>query len=337
MSSIILTSVFTSINSGHIIKFGIEDVWDVVTGNVSGSEFIGGLLDAVWRSMYHGLYKLTRIVFGNIQNVLNDGILRSRNIINSTPKEWNETAFSFIKGVAENAAIPIAGCIITFIFCWQLISMVQEGNQMHNIKPETIILLLMKLVICLLVCAKSFEIVCGLFDLGHWATEQITFVEIDNPDGDGKIDFNIVLDENPEECGFGEVMAMLVNLIMTVVAEGIVYVLNVVMIINVSMWYLELLIYASAAPIPFSTFINKEWGQVGLNYLRKMLAMSFQGFFMIVAFGIYEAMVINIIGSAGNAPDQYMMSIVTTCGCGFGLAMILNKSGSIASSIFNAH
>ncbi|EOS75212.1 hypothetical protein C819_02601 [Lachnospiraceae bacterium 10-1] len=302
-----------------------------------GSEFIDNLLQSVWKSMYQGLYNVTGAVFSKIQDVLSEGILRSRNILNSTPQEWNETAFSFIKGVAENAAIPIAGCIITFIFCWQLISMVQESNQMHNIKPETIVLLLMKLVICLLVCANSFKIVCGLFDLGHWATEHIKFVEINNPDGSGIIDFNNILNSELPEYGFGDVMTMLVNLIMTVIAQVIVYVLNVVMIIKVSMWYLELLIYASAAPIPFSTFINKEWGQVGMNYLRKILAMSFEGFFMIVAFGIYEAMVINIIVSNGNAPDKYMMSIVTTCGCGFGLIMILNKTGSIASSIFNAH
>ncbi len=301
-----------------------------------GSEFIDNLLQSVWKSMYQGLYNVTGAVFSKIQDVLSEGILRSRNILNSTPQEWNETAFSFIKGVAENAAIPIAGCIITFIFCWQLISMVQESNQMHNIKPETIVLLLMKLVICLLVCANSFKIVCGLFDLGHWATEHIKFVEINNPDGSG-IDFSTILDATLDEYDFGDVMTMLVNLIMTVIAQVIVYVLNVVMIIKVSMWYLELLIYASAAPIPFSTFINKEWGQVGMNYLRKILAMSFEGFFMIVAFGIYEAMVINIIVSNGNAPDKYMMSIVTTCGCGFGLIMILNKTGSIASSIFNAH
>ena len=302
-----------------------------------GSEFIDNLLQSVWKSMYQGLYNVTGAVFSKIQDVLSEGILRSRNILNSTPQEWNETAFSFIKGVAENAAIPIAGCIITFIFCWQLISMVQESNQMHNIKPETIVLLLMKLVICLLVCANSFKIVCGLFDLGHWATEHIKFVEINNPDGSGIIDFNNILNSELPEYGFGDVMTMLVNLIMTVIAQVIVCVLNVVMIIKVSMWYLELLIYASAAPIPFSTFINKEWGQVGMNYLRKILAMSFEGFFMIVAFGIYEAMVINIIVSNGNAPDKYMMSIVTTCGCGFGLIMILNKTGSIASSIFNAH
>lgn len=301
-----------------------------------GSEFIDNLLQSVWKSMYQGLYNVTGAVFSKIQDVLSEGILRSRNILNSTPQEWNETAFAFIKGVAENAAIPIAGCIITFIFCWQLISMVQESNQMHNIKPETIVLLMIKLTICLLVCAKSFEIICGLFDLGHWATEHIKFVEINNPDGSG-IDFSTILDATLDEYDFGDVMTMLVNLIMTVIAQVIVYVLNVVMIIKVSMWYLELLIYASAAPIPFSTFINKEWGQVGMNYLRKILAMSFEGFFMIVAFGIYEAMVINIIVSNGNAPDKYMMSIVTTCGCGFGLIMILNKTGSIAASIFNAH
>lgn len=244
-----------------------------------GSEFIDNLLQSVWKSMYQGLYNVTGAVFSKIQDVLSEGILRSRNILNSTPQEWNETAFSFIKGVAENAAIPIAGCIITFIFCWQLISMVQESNQMHNIKPETIVLLLMKLVICLLVCANSFKIVCGLFDLGHWATEHIKFVEINNPDGSGIIDFNNILNSELPEYGFGDVMTMLVNLIMTVIAQVIVYVLNVVMIIKVSMWYLELLIYASAAPIPFSTFINKEWGQVGMNYLRKILAMSFEGFF----------------------------------------------------------
>lgn len=299
-----------------------------------GSEFIDNLLQSIWKAMYDGLYSCTEKVFSKIQTVLDSGILRARNILDQTPDEWNATAFNFIKGAAESAAIPIAGCIITFVFCWQLISMVQESNQMHNIKPETILLLLLKLGICLLVCAKSFDIVCGLFDLGHWATEHIPFM---NTGGSGSIiEFSKLVPEELNKYGFGDVMEMLVNLIFTVIAEVLVYVLNVVMIIRVSIWYLELLIYASAAPIPFATFTNKEWGQVGMNYLRKILAMSFEGFFMIIAFGLYEALVINILGG-GGAGDKYMMSIVTTCGCGAGLILILNKTGNIAASIFNAH
>lgn len=299
-----------------------------------GSEFIDNLLQSIWKAMYQGLYWCTNNVFSKIQSVLDSGILRSRNILDQTPDEWNATAFVFIKGVAENAAIPIAGCIITFVFCWQLISMVQESNQMHNIKPETMLILLLKLGICLFVCAKSFDIVCGLFDLGHWAVEHIPFMETGS--SGNIIEFGSLVSKELDEYHFGNVMEMLVNLICTVIAELLVYILNVVMIIRVSIWYLELLIYASAAPIPFATFMNKEWGQVGMNYLRKMLAMSFEGFFMIVAFGLYEALVINILGGSGG-DDKYMMSIVTTCGCGVGLLLILNKTGNIAASLFNAH
>lgn len=294
------------------------------------SEFIDNLVQSIYSSMYQGLYSLTEKIFSKIQNVLDDGILRSRSILDQTPKEWNGTAFAFIQGVAENAIIPIAGSIIAFIFCWQLVSMVQESNQMHNIKPETMLLLLLKLAICLFVCAKSFDIVCGLFDLGHWAASHIPFVETGST---GNLS-NLVSDKL-DEYTFGDVMGMLVNLIMTLLAEVLIYVLNIVMITRVSIWYLELLLYASAAPIPFATFMNKEWGQVGTNYLRKMLAMSFEGFFMIAAFGLYEALVINVLSSTGG--DEYMMSIVTTCGCGIGLVILLNKVGSISSSVFNAH
>lgn len=294
------------------------------------SEFIDNLVQSIYSSMYQGLYSLTEKIFSKMQNVLDDGILRSRSILDQTPKEWNGTAFAFIQGVAENAIIPIAGSIIAFIFCWQLVSMVQESNQMHNIKPETMLLLLLKLAICLFVCAKSFDIVCGLFDLGHWAASHIPFVETGST---GNLSNLVAAELN--EYTFGDVMGMLVNLIMTLLAEVLVYVLNIVMITRVSIWYLELLLYASAASIPFATFMNKEWGQVGTNYLRKMLAMSFEGFFMIAAFGLYEALVINVLSSTGR--DEYMMSIVTTCGCGIGLVILLNKVGSISSSVFNAH
>lgn len=299
-----------------------------------GSEFIINLLQAVYKSMYEGFYFCTEKLFGKIQTVLDSGIVRSRNIISDTPEQWNETAFSFIQSVAENAAIPIAGCIITFVFCWQLISMIQESNQMHNIKPETMLILMLKLGLCLLVCAKSFDIVCGLFDLGHWAAEHIPFL---NTGSSGTINFNDIIDEEPDEYSFTLVVQMLINMLLTLIAEGIVYVLNVVMLIKVTIWYVEMLVYASAAPIPFATFMNKEWGQVGMNYLRKMLSMSFKGFFMIVAFGLYEALVISVIGSGSTAPDAYLMSIVTTCGCGVGLVLMLSKTDAISASIFNAH
>lgn len=297
------------------------------------SEFIDNLLQKIFKSLYQGLYWCAEKLFNNIQNVMDTGIANSRDVIMQSPQQWNGDAVSFVRSIAQNAVIPIAGCIITFVFCWQIISMVQESNQMHNIKPETMMLLMMKLGICLFICSKSFEIVNGLFSLGKWASEHIPFFSLGST---GTFSFQDVLDKNLDDYDFGVVMQMLVNLLLTLIALGLIYALSIAIYIRTNIWYLELLIYASAAPIPFSTFINKEWGQVGTNYLRKILAMTFEGFFMLIAFGLYNVLVSKVINSS-HAPDQYLMSMVTTCGCGIGLFMILNKAGNISASIFNAH
>lgn len=297
------------------------------------SEFIDNLLLKVFKSLYQGLYWCTEKIFNNIQNVMDMGISNSRDVITQAPQQWNGDAFSFVRTIAHNAAIPIAGCIITFVFCWQVVSMVQESNQLHNIKPETMLLLMIKLILCLVVCSKSFEIVNGMFTLGKWASEKIPFFNLGNS---SSLAFQDVLTENPDEYNFGIVMQMLVNLLLTFISLGLIYALSIAIYIRTNIWYLELLIYASAAPMPFSTFMNKEWGQVGTNYLRKILSMAFEGFFMLVAFGLYNAFVSKVMNNS-HAPDQYLMSMVSTCGCGIGLFMILNKAGSISASVFNAH
>mgnify|MGYP006968282516 CR=1 FL=1 len=297
------------------------------------SEFIDNLLQTINKSLYQGIYWCTEQLFNSIQNVMDIGISNSREVIMQSPQQWNSDAFSFIRNITQNAAIPIAGCILTFVFCWQVINMVQESNQMHNIKPETMLLLLIKLIICLLVCSKSFEIVNGLFNIGKWATEHVPFFGLEST---GEMAFQNVLSAELDDYNFKVVMQMLVNLFLTFIALILIYVLSITVYIRANIWYLELLIYASAAPMPFATFMNKEWGQVGTNYLRKMLAMAFEGFFMLIAFGLYNVFVAKVI-SNNHAPDQYLMSMITTCGCGIGLVMILNKAGTISASIFNAH
>lgn len=82
-------------------------------------------------------------------------------------------AYSFIKITVSNAVIPIAACFLTFIFALQMINMVKESNQLHNVKPQNMILVLITLAICLTICARSFEIVNGLFEISKWATTHM--------------------------------------------------------------------------------------------------------------------------------------------------------------------
>lgn len=299
------------------------------------SEFLDNLLQKIWMSIYQGLWDTLADIFNWMQGVQQNYIFSSRELITQSPRDWNGAAFSFVKGVAHNAVIPIAGCIITFVFCWQLISMVQEGNQMHNIKPEAVLLLMMKLGICLLVCSKSFEIVNGMFDLASSAVQKIPLNTLTVND---QISLDGLLERETEDgiYTFGMCGRMLMYVFVTLIAVLIIYVISLTIYIRVNIWYLELLIYASASPMPFSMFMNKEWGQVGTNYVRKMLAMSFEGFFMLIAFGLYNALSSHALNQAAGG-NAYLLAMATVIGCGAGLVLIINKAGAISASVFNAH
>lgn len=305
-------------------------------GNLfGGSEFIDNMLQKIWMNIYQGLWDTVEKLFNWTQGIQADYITKSKDLVTQSPEDWNATAFSFVEGIANNAVIPIAGCIITFVFCWQIISMVQESNQMHNIKPETMMLLMMKLGICLLACSKSFKIVNGMFGLAAEAVKKISLDEIENIENG---DFSSVIGYKRELANYNFSMCgiMLMYVLITFLAVLVTYVISITIYIRVNMWYLSLLVYASAAPMPFATFMNKEWGQVGTNYTKKMLAMSFEGFFMLVIFGMYNAMTAHVLTeAAGN--NAYLVNMITVIGCGAGLVLLINKSGDIAASVFNAH
>ena len=116
-------------------------------------------------------------------------------------------------------------------------------------------------------------------------------------------------------------------------------------IINLCMWVLSIVIFVivygrmieiyltvSLAPIPFSTMANREWGQMGTNYLRSLFALGFQGFLIMVCVAIYAALV-QSIPSSGDIHG----AIWGTAGYTVLLAFALFKTGSLSKSIFNSH
>lgn len=298
-----------------------------------GSEFIDNLLQKILKKMYQGLWDGTNELFKEMNGVLQNGLGIAKDVISKNPEEWNGSAYAYIQTVSENVIVPIAAAFFTFLFCWQLISMQKESNRMHQNKPQEILIVLVTLAICLIACAKSFDIVNGLFSIENWAVKNM-------PGGfsaDSGTLTALPLPSSLDTYGFGDVFLMFGNLVLTLLAKIFTYVIVVAIYIRVNVWYLELLMYMASAAIPFSTFINKEWGQVGMNYLRKMLAMAFEGFYMLLAFGMYQAIAGRVLNGFATTPDAYLMAMVTSIGCGVALFMIISKAGSISASVFNAH
>jgi hypothetical protein len=95
---------------------------------------------------------------------------------------------------------------------------------------------------------------------------------------------------------------------------------------------IEVYLVTSIAPIPMATMVNREWGQMGQNYLRSLLALGFQAFLIVVCVAIYSVLVQNIAIST-----DISAAIWTCMGYTVLLCFCLFKTSSLAKSVFNAH
>lgn len=299
----------------------------------SVSEFFAGIKEELCRSMYEALKENVQELYGGMMEVMNNQIAQSRSLVTQSPQSWNAAAFNFIQTIAENAFIPVAGCILTCVTAWEIISMVQDKNHGHNMSLEELNLFISKLVLCILACGNSFKIVMGFFDISTIVSEKIAVLaSTEDVDMTGILNF-----VEPSEYGFSCVVSMLGNYLVTWLCMLFTYVLAVMIFLRVILWIVELLVYSAPASVPFATFMNKEWGQTGQNYIRKMLAVCFEGSFMLLAFGLYKYIVSNISGSGLLSGSDFILSMMMSLGCGIVLFILLTKVGNISASIFHAH
>ena len=117
---------------------------------------------------------------------------------------------------------------------------------------------------------------------------------------------------------------MLISMTMKILSVAITVILYGRMI--------EIYLTCSVAPIPFATMTNKEWGNIGNNYLKGLFALAFQGFFMMVCVGIYAVIVQSMTISSNIHGAMFSIAAYTIV-----LAYSLFKTASLSKSIFNAH
>lgn len=294
------------------------------------SEFAHKLGQSVLKAMYNGLYKVCAELFDGMFAILDGRIAESSQMLQQTPEAWNSAAYNTVKSIAENAFVPMAGVFIACILVWELVHLLQESNQMGGQIFEKLNILLFSCVICVYLCSHSFDIVMYFFELGADVTGEIAHTS-----WSGSFDRGLSLEgflpKVQDEYDAGMIFELMGDMILLFIGNIAILICSAIMYVRVVMWFLEFLIYVSAASIPNATWMNREWSQVGMNYTRKMLAVAFEGPFMLLLFAIYGGVL-----SGVNLGD-FKQSIVMIIGCGFALICMMFKVGNITASIFNAH
>ena len=268
---------------------------------------------------------LTGMVTSNLTEMFSDVNEKTGEIaaqVGQTPQGWNGSIFSLIQNLSNSVIVPIAGMIITFVLCYELISMLTEKNSMHEIDTWMFFKYFFKMWVAVYLVSNTFTIAMAVFDVGQHVVSA----------AGGAINIDTMIEAMETAMESMEIGELVVLALETMLVSLCMKIMSVLITVLLYGRMIEIYLYTSVAPIPFATFSNREWGQVGNNYFRGLLALGFQGFFMMVCVGIYAVLVSTIQISDNMHSALFGVAAYTVILC-----FSLMKTSGLSKAVFNAH
>lgn len=207
--------------------------------------------------------------------------------VGQTPQGWNSSIFSMIRNISDSVVIPIAGIIITLILCYELISMLTERNNLHDVDTWMFFKYFVKMWIAVYLVSHTFDIAMAVFDIGQSVVNSSSGIIR----GNTAIDISSLTMQMQAAMATMEIGELVTLTLETLVVSWCLKILSIVITVIMYGRMIEIYLYTSLAPIPFATMSNREWGHVGTNYFRGLFALAFQAFLMMVCVAIYAALI----------------------------------------------
>ena len=248
--------------------------------------------------------------------------------VGMTPSAWSSGIFSIIRNLSETVIVPIAGIILTFVTCYELIQLIIEKNNLHDFDTWIFWKWIFKTFCAVLIVTNTWNIVMGVFDVAQSVVNQSAGVII----SDVGIDITSTIANLETTLADWSIGALLGLWFQSIFVGLTMNILSICIFLVIYGRMIEIYLVTSIGPIPFATMVNREWGSTGQNYLRTLFALGFQAFLIMVCVGIYAVLVQTI-----SAGDNISSAIWACMGYTVLLCYTLFKTGSLAKSLFGAH
>ena len=289
-------------------------------------------MDFLWDAITEWLKEI--LVSGIMSNLsgmfdgVNDKVGEISTQVGMTPQAWNSSIFNMVQNLSENVIMPIAGVILAFVMTLELVQILMDKNNFHDVETAVFFKWVFKTACAILIVTNTWTIVMGIFDVAQGVVNQASGIII----GDTSIDLSSVMPDMEEQLMEME-LGPLFGLWFQSLFVGItMWALTICIFIITYGRMLEVYLVTSVAPIPMAAMLGREWGGMGQNYLKSLFALGFQAFLIMVCVAIYAVLVQNI-----SVSDDISAAIWTCMGYTVLLCFTLFKTGSLAKSVFSAH
>lgn len=269
-------------------------------------------------------------IMGNLSGMfdsVNQQVGQIAGDVGTTPANFSPAVFSMIRNISESVILPIAGMVLTFIACYELIQMLIEHNNLANFETWTFFKWVFKTVLAVTLISNTFNITMAVFDVAQQVISRSGgLISGSTSVSDATL---TAMQATLEGMDLGPLLGLYLQ---TFVVQVTMLALSAIIFVIVYGRMVEIYLMVSLAPIPFATFGNHEQSHTGQNYLRSLFALGFQGFLIMICVGIYAVLIQNLSFS-----DNIISSIWGVLGYTVLLAFTLFKTGSLAKSVFAAH
>lgn len=269
-------------------------------------------------------------IMGNLSGMfdsVNQQVGQIAGDVGTIPANFSPAVFSMIRNISESVILPIAGMVLTFIACYELIQMLIEHNNLANFETWTFFKWVFKTFLAVTLISNTFNITMAVFDVAQQVISRSGgLISGSTSVSDATL---TAMQATLEGMDLGPLLGLYLQ---TFVVQVTMLALSAIIFVIVYGRMVEIYLMVSLAPIPFATFGNHEQSHTGQNYLRSLFALGFQGFLIMICVGIYAVLIQNLSFS-----DNIISSIWGVLGYTVLLAFTLFKTGSLAKSVFAAH
>lgn len=288
-------------------------------------------MDSILQSIedwFRGL--LVSGIMDNLSNTfesVNNQVGQIATEVGQTPANFSPAVYNMIRTLSENVIMPIAGLILTFIACYELIQLVISHNNLANFETWIFWKWIFKSFVAVTLITNTMNITMAVFDVAQHVVTQAGGIIA----GSTAIDDSTLatVQSTLETMEIGPLLSIFLQ---TIIVRFLIYILSALIFVIVYARMIEIYLMVSLAPIPFSTFGNREQSMIGQNYLRSLFALGFQGFLIMVCVGIYAVLIQSVAFST-----DVIGSLWGVLGYTILLAFTLFKTGAVAKSILHAH
>lgn len=247
--------------------------------------------------------------------------------VGTTPNDFSPSIFTMIKDISDTVIMPVAGIILTFIACYELIQLVISYNNLANFETWFIWKWIFKTAIAVELITHTFDFTMAVFDVAqHIILNAGGVIQ-----GDTSVSASALaqMQSTVESMSIFGIFGLYLQIN---IVDILMWILSKLVFVIIYCRMIEIYMYVSLAPIPFATFGNKEQSMIGQNYMRSLFALGFQGFLIMICVGIYAMLVQGLAFSS-----DIIASIWGMVGYTLLLAFSIFKTGGIARSILQAH